>query len=301
MKVLVTGATGLVGSALVEALVGRMDRAVCLTRSGTRRRLLPGAGIDVVQGDPTRPGRWMDAAAGCDAVVNLAGESLAAGRWTARRKREFRRSRIESARNVAAAVAVSGSVRVLVNASAVGYYGDRGDEPLPEDHDSGADFLSRLAHEWEEACAGAEGSARVVKLRIGMVLARSGGALPRMAVPFRLGLGGPLGGGRQYVPWIHIDDLVRAILFILDTPAIEGPVNAVAPDPPTQRKFALTLGRVLHRPAVLPAPRFALRLLMGEMADLVLAGQRAVPKALRSHGFRFEHAYLETALSDLLD
>lgn len=301
MRVFITGATGLIGRELAMALVRRGDTAVCLTRGASRGHLLPGAGAEVVRGDPTEAGPWLEKLAGCDAVVNLAGESLASGRWTPRRKREFRRSRLLTTRNVAAACRDSGSVSVLVSASATGYYGDGGDTPLDEDHDSGSGFLSRLAHEWEGAAREAEdGSTRVAVIRIGMVLSRSGGALPRMLPLFRLGLGGPLGGGGQYVPWIHAADLVRALLHVLDRGDMAGPVNAVAPDPPTQRRFAAELGRALGRPAVLPAPAFAVRALLGEMSELVLRGQRAVPRALRASGFAFEHGDLPAALADLL-
>ena len=301
MRVFITGSTGLIGRELVMSLVRRGDRAVCLTRSASRGHLLPAAGVDLVEGDPTAPGEWTGILAGCDAVVNLAGESISTGRWTSRRKAEFRRSRIESTRNVAAAVHGSSRVKTLVSASAVGYYGDGGDEPLHEGHDSGSGFLSRLAHEWEGAARTAEGGgARVACARIGLVLSRDGGALPRMLLPYRLGLGGPMGGGRQYVPWIHIADLVAAVIHVLDEASLSGPVNFVAPDPPTQRLFAAALGRALGRPAVLPVPAFVLKMLLGEMSELVLCGQRAVPSALRASGFNFGFGDIDAALTDLL-
>ncbi len=301
MEIFVTGATGLVGRALCDALVRRGDRVACVTRGPLRARSVLPAGVDVVEGDPTVPGPWRERLASADAAVNLAGESVAGGRWTLRRKREIRRSRLETTRNVAAALGRAPAGRTLVSASAVGYYGDGGDAPLGEDSGPGDDFLGRLAHEWEAATLPAErAGVRVVKVRVGVVLAADGGALPRMALPFRFFAGGPLGSGRQYLPWIHIRDLVAVLLFALDTPELEGPVNAVAPDPPRQRDFARALGRALGRPSWLPAPEWALRLALGEMAGMLLAGQRAVPKALRAHGFSFDYNELNAALRDLL-
>ena len=300
MKVFVTGATGLLGRAVVNALVVRQDEVVCATRQETRARSLLPVGVEFVAANPAVPGPWLEALARCDAVVNLAGEPLAGGRWTAGRKRRMRRSRLETTRNVAAAAAGAERVKVIVSASAVGYYGDAGDRALDESAEPGHDFLGRLALEWEENARAAQGSGRrVVLLRTGVVLAREGGALPRLRLPFRLLVGGPLGSGRQYVPWIHLEDFVRVVLFALDTPDLTGPVNVVAPDPPTQIQFARALGRALGRPAWLRAPAFALRLLLGEMSAVLLSGQRAVPKALRARGFAFRHGNLDRALADL--
>ncbi|HPF71883.1 MAG TPA: TIGR01777 family oxidoreductase [Candidatus Krumholzibacteria bacterium] len=301
MRVFVTGGSGLVGRALIQHLVARGDDVACVTRDPARARgVLPG-GVELVGADPTQPGGWQDRLAACDAVVNLAGESVGQGRWTAARKRRIRRSRLAVTDHVASAVAGAGHALTLVSASATGYYGDGGDRPLAEDAQPGQDFLARLAVEWENTARNAErDEVRVVLLRLGMVLARDGGALPAMLRPFRLGLGGPLGSGRQYLPWIHLDDVVGAILFALDHPELHGPVNAVAPNPPVQADFARTLGRVIGKPAFLPAPVPALRIMLGEQADLLLKGQRALPNALRAHGYKFRYPDLEPALRSLL-
>jgi len=301
MRILVTGGTGLVGRHLISLLLERGDEVLCLTRDPGRARSVLPAGVEILGGDPGLPGDWQDRLATCDGVVNLAGAPVADGRWTPRRKRVLRRSRLSATDNVVQALAGIDHPVVLVSASAVGYYGDRGDRALDEKAEPGQDFLARLALEWEHTAGKADREGvRVVALRIGVVLAREGGALPRMLGPFRLGIGGPLGSGRQYFPWIHVRDLVRAIGFALVEPSLRGPVNAVTPDPPTQREFAAALGRAVGKPAFLPAPAFALRLLLGQMAGMLLHSQRAVPNALKAAGFRFEHPVLDDALADLV-
>lgn len=301
MRVFVTGGTGLIGRAVVDALIRRKDEVVCVTREETRARSLLPVGVEFLAADPLVAGPWQERLAACDAVVNLAGEPIAGGRLTEGRKRRIRRSRLEITRNVAAAVAASERVRVLVSASAVGYYGDAGERALDEASEPGHDWLGRLALEWEENARAAESRAkRVVLLRTGVVLARGGGALPRLALPFRLFLGGPLGSGRQYFPWIHLEDVVRIVLFALDTPDLSGPVNVVAPNPPPQAEFARELGRALGRPALLPVPSIALQLLLGEAAGLMLSSQRVIPKALRARSFSFRFERPREALADLL-
>lgn len=300
MNVFVTGATGLIGTAVCEALAARGDRVVAVSRSPERaRRVLP-AGAEIHAGDCTEPGAWQDAAAAADAVINLAGESLASGRWTGRRKREFRRSRLETTRRLVEAWPESGGPHVLLSGSATGYYGDGGREPLTEEREAAGDFLGRLAYEWEQTALEARDRARVCLLRFSMVLAPEGGALPRMARVYRWGLGGPLGSGRQYMPWIHRTDAVRAILHLLNDESLAGPVNITAPDPPQQREFSAALAAVVGKPAFLPAPAFAIRMLLGEMSSLVLTSSRAVPKALRAKGFAFELGDLDAALRDCL-
>ena len=301
MRILVTGGTGLVGRKLIPLLLDRGDEVLCLSRDpGRAREVLP-AVVTVIGGDPGLPGDWQDRLATCDGVVNLAGASVAEGRWTSGRKQKLRRSRLGTTDNVARALAGVEKPVVLVSASAVGYYGDRGDEALDEKSEPGQDFLARLALEWEHTARNAESEmVRVVLMRIGVVLAADGGALEKMIPPFRLGLGGPLGSGRQYFPWIHIRDLVRAIMFALLEPGLSGPVNAVVPDPPTQGEFARELGRQLGKSSRLPAPTLALKLLLGEKADLILASQRAVPNALKAAGFKFEFGDLDQALADLI-
>ena len=301
MHVFVTGGTGLVGRRLIGSLVARGDAVVCVTRDPARAEAVLPPAVELVGADPTMAGSWQDRLVSCDAVLNLAGESVGEGRWTAGRKRRIRRSRLATTGHVATAVMGAGRPLTLVSASAVGYYGNGGEQALGEDAQPGQDFLARLTVEWENTAREAEREgARVVLLRIGVVLATDGGALPAMLRPFRLGLGGPLGSGHQYFPWIHLDDLVGAILFALDTPGLAGPVNAAVPNPPTQAEFARALGRALGKPAILPAPAFALRLLLGEKADIILNGQRAIPNALRARGFKFTYTELDKAFADLI-
>jgi len=256
-------------------------------------------GARVARWDPESGALDSSALAGVDAVVHLAGESVAGGRWTEAKKRRIRSSRVDGTRGLAASLArLERPPRVLVSASAVGYYGDRGAELLREGSAPGTGFLAEVCQEWETATEpAARARIRVVRLRIGMVVSRRGGALAAMLTPFRLGAGGPVGGGAQWVSWIAIDDLVAAILHALDTASLAGAVNAVAPEPVQNRELARTLGRVLGRPALLPLPAFAARLLLGQMADeLLLASARVEPARLQATGFAFRHPTLEDAL-----
>ena len=301
MKVFVTGGTGLVGRAVVPLLLDRGDEVLCLTRDpATARANLPEA-VEILGGDPTLPGDWQDRLATCDGVVNLAGAPIADGLWTSGRKRRIRRSRLTTTGNITAALAACDHAVVLVSASAVGYYGNRGEEALGENSEPGEGFLARLALEWEHsALKAAKENVRVVPIRVGVVLASDGGALAKMLPAFRLGLGGPLGSGRQYFPWIHIRDLARIILFALDKDRVKGPVNAAVPDPPRQKEFAAAVGRALGKPAFLPVPGWGLRTGLGELADVILSSQRVVPNVLRAEGFKFEFGELDKALADLL-
>lgn len=301
MRIFVTGGTGLVGRRLVGLLAARGDEVTCLTRNAAAASARLPAGVVACEGDPALGGAWQESARQAQAVVNLAGESVGEGLWTRGKVRRIRRSRLAGTRNLVSAIAGADHPVTLVSASAAGYYGDQGDRALGETAGPGEGFLARLAVEWENAAREAECErVRVVLLRIGAVLDPAGGMLPKLAGIIGAGFGGRLGSGRQYVPWIHADDLARAILFVLDQPTVNGPVNAVVPDPPTQAQFVAALGRVLGKPARLPAPAFALRLLLGRKAEIVLSSQRAVPNALRAAGFRFQHADLEPALADLL-
>ena len=295
-RIAVTGASGFVGSALVPALRAAGHEVVPLVRGGT-------AAGPAAAWDPATAAVDARALGDVGAVVHLAGENIAAGRWTAARKRAIADSRgpvTERLCRTLAALPVP--PRVLVSASATGIYGDRGDELLDEASAPGTGFLADVAAAWERATQpAADAGIRVVNLRLGMVLARDGGALRRMLPPFRLGLGGPLGPGTQWLPWITRHDLVRAIEFVLGEPSLHGPVLACSPQPVTNATFTRELGRALHRPAVLRVPRFALRLLFGEMADaLLLASQRAAPVALPRAGFAFDHPDLATALRAVL-
>lgn len=268
----ITGASGLIGTALTRALTAAGHRVTALPRD---HRPTPGG------------------LAGIDAVVNLAGAGLGERRWDQSYKRQIRTSRIEGTRRLAAAIGAAEREIRFVSGSAVGYYGDRGAEPLTEDAGPGTGFLAEVCQDWEEAAAAAPNRAFV---RTGIVLAASGGALGRMLPLARFGLGGPLGSGTQYWPWISLHDHVRALLWLLDRPALRGPVNLVAPNPVPQHDLARELGRLLRRPALLPAPRFALRALLGEFADTLTGGQRALPARLEASGFVFDHPFPGDAL-----
>jgi uncharacterized protein len=281
MRVAVTGASGLIGTRLSSALRARGDEVV---------------GISLRSGPPPPA-----ALAGCDAVVHLAGEEVAQ-RWTDKARARIRSSRVDGTRGLVQAIAdAQPRPRVLVSASAVGYYGHRGDERLDEDAAPGDDFLAQVCVDWErEASAALEHGVRVVSVRTGVVLSKSGGALAKMLPPFRLGVGGPVAGGRQYLPWIHIDDLVGIYLAAVDNEDWTGPANAAAPEPVTNAEFSKALGRALHRPAIAPVPAFAIRLLYGDMAEIVTEGQRAIPARALQLGYTFAHPDLDEALADAL-
>jgi uncharacterized protein (TIGR01777 family) len=298
MHVFVTGATGLIGRATCEALVGRGHAVTALTRAGAGAAGLP-AGVREVQGNPAVAGPWLEELARCDACVHLAGEPVAAGRWTPERKRAIEASRVDSTARVAGLLAERGP-RLLVQGSAVGLYGSRGEELLWERSAPGADFLAGVVQRWEAAAAPARRRARVVLLRTGMVLSPKGGALAELVKPFRFFAGGPVGSPRDWKPWIHLADEVGLVLWALEQSRVEGPVNACAPEPARNGDLARAIGAALRRPSLLPAPALAVRLLMGEMADVILASQRVVPKAAIDLGYRFQHPELGPALRDLL-
>jgi uncharacterized protein len=296
MKVLVTGSSGVIGSALVPSLAAEGHQVTRLVRPKTR------PSSDQVIWDPDA-GRLDPATIeGFDAVVHLAGENIVSKRWTVEQKSRIRDSRLKGTRLLAGTLGqLSQPPRVLMSASAIGYYGDRGDELLTEDSQPGSDFLPRICREWEEAAELAGASIRVVKLRIGAVLSTSGGALARMLPPFKAGLGGVLGGGHQYMSWIAIDDVTGVIQHVLANESLSGPVNAVAPKPVTNREFTKTLGHALRRPALFPVPSFALRLAFGELADAVLlASAFVVPARLQAASYAFRYPELEGALRHLL-
>ena len=298
MRVAITGSTGLVGSEVVTVLSAAGHEVVRLVRRA------PAPGEKAVRWDPVR--REVDAAGleGFDAVIHLAGENVGAGRWTPARKAAIRDSRVNGTRLLCDALAgLARPPKTLLCASAVGYYGDRGDERLTEGSPPGTGFLAEVCREWEAASApAARKGIRVVALRIGMVLSPKGGALPRMLPLFRAGLGGVIGSGRQYVSWVALDDLPRIILHALQRGDLSGPVNAVAPRPVTNREFTEALGKALSRPTPLPVPAFALRLAVGrEMADgLLLASARVVPKRLEETGYRFRFPELLAAFRHML-
>lgn len=298
MHVFVTGATGLIGRALCRALLSKGHVVTALSRAPDSGRRLA-AGTRVVAGDPLEAGPWQDALAQCDACVHLAGEPVGEGRWTAEKKRRIFDSRIGGTSLVANVIKARGPT-VFVSGSAVGYYGSRGDEPLDETSGPGEGFLPDVARGWEAAAAPARDRARVVLLRTGIVLAREGGALPRMALPFKLFVGGPLGSGAAWQPWIHLADELGLILFALEDERVEGPLNAVGPTPARNREVASAIGRALGRPSFLPAPTLAVKAVLGELASDVLASLRVVPKKALDLGYAFRFPTVQRAMQDLL-
>jgi uncharacterized protein (TIGR01777 family) len=303
MRIVVTGATGTIGRTVVEALRARGDEVVALSREESRARERLGREVTVAEwAEPARQPPPRNALAGADAVVHLLGEPIDQ-RWTDEAKERIRESRVQSTARLVEGLhqlADGERPRVLVAESATGVYGARDGVPLDETAAPGDGFLAELALDWEREAAAAEPLLRVVRVRTGVVLSPSGGALARMLPFFRLGLGGPVAGGGQFVPWVHLDDVVAALLRCVDDERATGPVNVTAPDPVTNRELARALGRVLGRPAVLPVPGVALRLLYGDMAQLVTEGHRVVPRRLEALGHEFRPPELEPAVRDTL-
>jgi uncharacterized protein len=301
MRVLITGCSGFVGTHLSRTLLEQGHQVTGLVRSARSGALLPDAVVRVT-GDPTRPGEWQRAVSGHDVIVNMAGASIFDRRWTPAYKELLRDSRIRTTRNLVDAIpAAEGSHMTLLSTSAVGYYGFTGDEELDENSPAGNDFLARLARDWEaEACRAAEKGVRVARIRFGVVLGRRGGALEQMVRPFRYFVGGPLGDGRQWFSWMHLEDLCRATLFVMAHDDISGPVNFTAPGPVRNRDLARTICRVLRRPSFMPAPAFMIELALGEFGSVILKGQRVVPRALLSKGFSFTFPDIESALRHCL-
>lgn len=309
MNVLLTGGTGLIGRALAAELTDQGHQVTVLTRNPERAAARLPRGVTAHPWDATTLDGWEHLVAQADAIVNLAGESIAGEslpailthRWTPETKRRILASRQGVGELLTQAIAAAATrPRVLVQASAVGYYGDASDRDVDESAPPGADFLSQVCVAWEASTAAVEAlGVRRVILRTGLVLARDGGILPVMLLPVRFFVGGPLGSGEQAVPWIHLADEVAAIRFLLENEAASGPFNLSAPQPVSQAVFTRTAARVLHRPGIFPTPAFALRLVLGEKAALVLEGQRAIPRRLLQTGFTFRFTDLEAALSDL--
>lgn len=301
MKIVIAGGSGFLGQPLTTALAADGHEVVVLTRSEHARST---TAVRTVPWDLKRTlAPWAVEIDGADAVINLAGEPIAAHRWSAAQKHRIEESRVlATTRLVDAVTSAAKPPALLLNGSAVGFYGHGGDAVITEETGAGHDFLAGVCRRWEaQAVMASAAQTRVVCLRTGLVLARRGGALPKMLPPFRLGVGGRLGSGRQYWPWIHHQDWLRLVRFILDTPALVGPVNATAPNPVTNEEFTRELGRTLGRPTYFPVPALALRLLMGEMAEaLLLSGQRATPAKALAHGFTFTYPTLPLALDSVL-
>jgi uncharacterized protein (TIGR01777 family) len=300
MKIIVTGASGLVGSSLVPSLLGRGHEVTQLVRRGSKGA---SGGVREVEWQPERG--EIDAAAleGHDAAVHLAGENIAGGRWTDERKRRIRDSRVQGTRLLAETLAgLNSKPRALVSASAIGYYGDRGAETLTEQSAAGTGFLPEVCREWEEATEPAvEAGIRTVLLRFGLILSAEGGALAKMLLPFKLGVGGKVGDGKQFYSWITLTDVIDIIHFALANENLSGAINVVAPEPVTNVEFTRSLGRALNRPTFFPVPAFGARLAFGEMADaLLLASERVVPERLTSAGYEFKYPTLDGALRHVL-
>jgi uncharacterized protein len=306
MRVFVTGGTGLIGSRLVRKLLERGDKPVVLTRRFGHARQALGPNVDLVEGDPMQAGPWMEKLDDCDGAIHLAGENVFARRWSAAFKQLLVDSRVKSTTNVADAIKrkpkrADGSPKALVSASAIGIYGPRGDEEITEGTSPAHDFLASLCVEWEKAARSAEpAGVRCVQVRVGVVLDKEGGALAKLLTPFKMGVGGPVGTGRQYMAWIHHEDMVGLFLFALDNAACGGPMNGTAPQPLTNAEFSKALGKALHRPSFVWTPGFALKLLLGGAADVVLTGQRVVPKKALSLGYQFRYPQLDAALSQIV-
>lgn len=301
MRVTVTGATGLIGARLVAQLARRGDEVTVLTRDPQHARERLGSGIEALAWDPLGEPAPTAALAGRDGVVHLAGEPVAQ-RWSAAAKERIRTSReVGTANLVAGLRSAEPRPHALVSASAVGYYGPHGDEEVPESTPPGTDFLAEVCVAWERAAqAAAELGVRVAVVRTGIVLDPDGGALAKMLPPFKAGVGGPVAGGKQWMPWIHVDDLVGLYLAALDRQDWSGPLNGSAPQPVTNAGFSKALGRALHRPAIAPVPRLALRALYGEMEQIVTTGQRAVPQRPLALGHAYAHPDLDEALRSAL-
>jgi hypothetical protein len=305
MRIVIAGGTGFIGSPLAEVYAEEGHDVRLLTRSlrDGESRHDPGTGMPGItkvgwKADGAA-GAWASVLDGADAVVNLAGESIGDKRWTPQRKTQLRDSRVLPTRSLVAAIrSAAAPPKVLINSSAVGYYGNSGAEPRTEESKPGEGFLAQVAQEWEAEAVKAEGAGtRVVLLRTGVVLEKAGGALPQMMRPFRFFVGGPIGSGRQYISWIHRLDVIEMIRWIVETPAITGAVNATAPYPVTNREFSKALGHALRRPSLVPVPGFALKVMFGELAGpLLLEGQRVLPARAQAHGYHFRYPEIDIAM-----
>lgn len=298
MKIFISGGTGFVGSNLADFFLKKGYR-VTATGGRPESKVSSRENFRYIRADTTRGGEWQEAVNGADAVVNLAGRTIF-NYWTRGYKQKISDSRVLTTRNIVEALPEK-SETILCSASAAGYYGDGGDSVLTEDSPNGVDFLADVCRRWEnEAFRAEEKGARVVAMRFGVVLGKDGGAMEKMVPAFRFLLGGRLGNGRQWFPWIHIDDLASGILFALENNDVRGPVNFTAPVPTRNADLAKTLGRALKRPAIMPAPKMIIGLVLGEFGKSILAGQRAVPKKLEKLDFQFEYPDIESAISDIV-
>ncbi len=299
MKIFVTGGTGFVGTYLVKRLISEGHTAIILTQalSGTELKM---TGLSYLIGNPTIKGKWQEAVRDHDVIINLAGDSIFS-RWTPEQKKILRSSRIETTRNLVEAVPNSATHITFFSTSAVGYYGFHEDEELIESSPSGDDFLAKLAYDWEqEALLAQDKGARVIITRFGIVLGKNGGALGQMIPLFKYFLGGPLGSGDQWFSWVHMYDLAEAFIFLLNHQEISGAVNLCSPNPLRNKDLGDAIGKVMHRPSFMPAPGFMIRLIMGEFGDVLLKGQRVIPRHLLEAGFKFRYPDIEEALRNII-
>ena len=298
MKIVITGGLGFVGTNLSNYFLDNGHSVVAVGRAATQNRIISDR-YQYVQGDTTRPGDWQEALGDVDGVVNLVGKSIFK-RWSKSYKKEIYDSRILSTRNVVDALPADRSV-VLCSASGAGFYGNRGDDLLKEDQRPGDDFLASVSVDWEaEALKATAKGVRVAVMRFGVILGSGGGALAKMIPAFKFFVGGPIGNGNQWFPWMHLSDLMAAILFICEQPQVNGPLNFCAPNPVTNRELANTLGDVLGRPAIMPAPAFMIRLVLGEFGNVLLDSQRTIPDGLLSHGFEFQYPEIRSAIQEVV-
>jgi uncharacterized protein (TIGR01777 family) len=307
MRVFVTGGTGLIGTPLIRRLCRRQDSVLLLTRRPAAARERVADTCTVVEGDPMREGPWMESIRDCDAVINLAGEGIFGHRWNEEFKTLLRDSRVKSTSNVVRAMAKqpqapAGKSKILVNGSAIGYYGFHGDEEITEESPPGDDTLARMCVAWEDAAREAERHGiRVARVRTGVVLDKAGGALATMLPPFKMGAGGRVASGKQWLSWIHLHDIVGILLLALDNAGASGAINATAPRPVTNNEFTKSLGRALHRPTFLPVPGFALRLRFGQVAEILTTGQRVLPQRALALGYQFQFPEIDQALRHILN
>lgn len=300
MKIFIAGGTGFIGSHLIRKFLAEGHEVTALARSPQRIGRLP-QDVNIITGSPVRKGDWQQRVAGHQIIINLAGQNIFT-RWTKGNKKLIRDSRIYATRNIVEALPRQPNQAVtLINCSAAGYFGFCGDEEKTEEAQPGSDFLARVCVEWEdEAAKGEKAGVRVLTTRFGVVLGPHGGALAKMLPAFKLGIAGRLGTGRQWFPWIHIEDLVAAIAFLIAHEEIRGPVNVCAPNPVRNKEFTNILGKILHRPTILPVPALLARLVLGELSSVVLEGNRMVPEKLKTHGFVFKFPDLTSALRDII-
>jgi uncharacterized protein (TIGR01777 family) len=298
MKFLITGGLGFVGSNLSDYLLDKGHAVIAMGRAATQNRITTDR-YQYISADTTRPGDWQKALVDVDAVINLVGKSIFK-RWSKSYKEQIYDSRILTTRNVVDALPANQSV-VLCNASGAGYYGNRGDDLLKEDEKSGNDFLASVSVDWEaEALKGTAKGIRVALMRFGVILGKGGGALAKMIPAFKSFVGGPIGSGNQWFPWMHLKDLMAAILFVCEHSQVGGPLNFCAPNPVTNRELAKTLGQVLGRPAIMPAPAFMVRAVLGEFGNVLLDSQRTIPAKLLSHGFEFQYPDIKSAIREVI-